>query len=327
MKTRLDFGDRAFAAVESKGSCVVVGLDPVWERIPAEVRGEGQGERDEGSVLCRFCCEVVEAAAAFAAAAKPQIAFFERYGPGGLEAFAEVCRFAQAKGLLVIADVKRADIGSTSQAYADAYLGEDGLGRYIDAITVNPYLGGEALRPFFETAKENGKGVFVLVRTSNPGAGEIQDAILSRQEAGGRVFEHVATLVKEWGGEEKGTHGYSHLGAVVGATYPEQARRVRAILPHHWLLVPGYGAQGATALDLEGLFGENGSGVLVNASRSLIYAWERNDLGRHFAETEFRDAIQAATMKMRDEINTVRLSAGDADAGRSATGGGSDRAS
>lgn len=325
-----NFGDTAFEAVQAKGSCVVVGLDPVWERIPShlcqrEHGSQGSSHCERSEAISRFCCEIVEATEGVAAAVKPQIAFFERYGPAGLEAFGEVCRFAHSRGLLVIADVKRGDIGSTSKAYAEAYLGEGAFGQCVDAITVNPYLGKDALQPFFDLAEEHGKGVFVLVRTSNPGAADIQDAVVVSRESRvqslesrphspkpraqspePRVFEHVASLVGQWAGEGQGEHGYSHIGAVVGATYPEQARKVREILPYHWLLVPGYGAQGATALDLKGLFDENKGGVLVNASRSIIYAWEREDLGEPFGEGHFERAARVAAEKMRDEINAVR---------------------
>ena len=296
----MNFGDRAFEAVRDKDSCVVVGLDPVWERMPAHLRSDAEAPK----AFTRFCCEIIEAVADVAGIVKPQIAFFERFGPTGLESFREVCRFAKSKGLLVIADVKRADIGSTSRAYADAYLGDGGFGEAVDAVTVNPYLGSDGLQPFFDVARERGKGVFVLVRTSNPGAGDIQDLTLSEDNR--PVFEQVAKLVKEWAGDDRGEKGYSHVGAVVGATYPAQARAVREILPFHWLLVPGYGTQGATALDLKGLFDENGAGVLVNASRSIIYAWEREDLGASFSEKDFARAAQAAAAKMKDEINAVR---------------------
>jgi len=300
------FGDAALEAVERKRSVVVVGLDPTLGRLPLALQPRDTTASAAAQAIEEFCVGITGAVAEIAVAVKPQIAFFERWGASGLQALERVARFAKAKGLLVILDAKRGDIGSTAEAYAAAYLDEPGLGEAIDAITVNPYLGTDATEPFLRRAQERGKGVFVLVRTSNPSAGELQDR---RLEGGTLVYEAVARLVEGWSRAAIGASGYSNVGAVVGATAPEQLRRVREILPRHWLLLPGYGTQGAGPEDVVAGLDGRGAGVLVNASRSIIYAWQerrREDAeGRDYAQAareaaeEMREAINAAAQKQR----------------------------
>jgi orotidine-5'-phosphate decarboxylase len=242
------FGDRLAAAVGRKGS-LVVGLDPVLERMPLELTGT-PAER-----VTRFCCEIVDAVAPHAVAVKPQSAFFEALGWEGVRAFEEVCAHARAGGLIVIADAKRGDIGSTAEAYAQAFF------PLADALTVNPYLGGDSLAPFLERCR-TGSGLFCLVKTSNPGSGDVQD----------RVWEHVADLVREWGEEFVGASGLSSVGAVVGATFPREVGAARTRMPHTPLLLPGIGAQGGEAADVAVAFAGGPGSALVSASRSIIYA-------------------------------------------------------
>jgi orotidine-5'-phosphate decarboxylase len=252
------FGDRLAAAVDAKRSQLVVGLDPIRELLPAELRDAPAAAAAE-----RFCRGIVEAVAPYAVAVKPQLAFFEALGAAGFRAFERVCADARAAGLLVIADGKRGDIGSTARAYAAAYL--PGL---ADALTVNPYLGRESLEPFLDACREHGSGLFCLVKTSNAGA-DVQDVELA---GGSPLWQHVASLVDGWGGDTIGDRGLSSVGAVVGATYPAAVAEARRLLPHAVLLLPGVGAQGGSPALLGPAFAGNAAGALVTASRSVIYA-------------------------------------------------------
>lgn len=245
-----------------------------------------------GQTLAQFCCAIVEACAASVVAIKPQLAFFEARGLDGMRALAEVIAFGRRLGLLTIADAKRGDIGSTSAAYAEAFLGDGDFG--CDAVTVNPYLGSDAIMPFVARVRA-GRGVFVLVKTSNPSSGEFQD----RAADGSPMWEWVARRVEGWGGDFVGPSGLSPVGAVVGATYPQHAARARELMPHATLLVPGYGAQGASAADAVRGARADGSGILVNASRSLMYAWLRRP-----AATP-AEAASAAAEAMRIELNAA----------------------
>jgi orotidine-5'-phosphate decarboxylase len=247
------FSDRLAAAVERKQSQLVVGLDPVLEQLPAEVDGD----------LLAFCAGIVDAVAPYAVAVKPQSAFFEVHGAEGVRAFAEVCDYARAAGLLVIADVKRGDIGSTAQAYAQAFI------PLADAVTVNQYLGGDSMEPFLAACRREGAGIFCLVKTSNPGSADIQDVALAE---GGKLWEHVARLVRDWGENLVGECGLSAVGAVVGATFPQEVADARALLPRAVLLLPGIGAQGGTTAGVAAAFANGPAGGLVSASRSVIYA-------------------------------------------------------
>ena len=284
-----NFADRLLAAIEDKGSPVCVGIDPAADRLPDEFRSRGAVAAIEA-----FSLGVIEAVAGAAAAVKPQIACFERHGSAGVAAFERVVRAARQAGLLVIGDVKRGDIGSTAAQYAAGHLGRsDGP----DAITVNGYFGADGLAPFVEAAREHGKGLFVLVRTSNPSAGHVQDFA----DADGKtLFQHAAECVAEIGAAEGlvGASGYSCVGAVVGATYPDEARLLRKAMPRQLFLVPGYGAQGATAADCAASFDETGRGAIVNASRSVIYAFHRDE----FAGMEWTAAVAAAAKAFAEDI-------------------------
>ncbi|MCW2975300.1 MAG: Orotidine 5-phosphate decarboxylase [Actinomycetia bacterium] len=266
------FADRLAEAVERKRSQVVVGLDPVIEQLPDELRREaGHGRAEGASVFARFCCGIVDAVAPYAVAVKPQSAFFEALGADGVRAFEEVCEYARAAGLLVIADAKRGDIGSTARAYATAFVEPRGNQPPLaDAVTLNPYLGGDSVEPFLAACRRNGAGIFCLVKTSNPGGADIQDVSLAD---GRRLWEHVAGLVHAWGGDLVGERGLSAVGAVVGATFPREVAQARSLLPQAVLLLPGIGAQGGAPADVAAAFAAGPAGALVSASRSVIYAY------------------------------------------------------
>ena len=259
------FSDRLAEAVERKRSQLVVGLDPRIELIPVEVRGDAHLDREQAAdAVERYCRGIVDAVAPSVVAVKPQLAFFEALGADGFRAFEQVCAYARSAGLLVIADAKRGDIGSTARAYASAYL------PLADAITVNPYLGRDSLDPFLQAARRDGAGVFCLVKTSNAGSADVQDAVLRDGEP---LWHHVARLVCEWAEEAVGESGLSNVGAVVGATYPRAVGEARRLMPQSVLLLPGVGAQGATAADVARAFTSGPASALVSASRSVIYAY------------------------------------------------------
>ncbi len=249
------FSDRLADAVERKNSQLVVGLDPVVEQMPAEVNGD----------LFAFCSGIVDAVAPHAVAVKPQSAFFEAHGADGVRAFANVCEYARAAGLIVIADAKRGDIGSTARAYAQAFI------PLADAVTVNPYLGGDSVEPFLEACRLEGAGIFCLVKTSNPGSADVQDVALAD---GRKLWQHVAGLVRDWGEELIGDRGLSAVGAVVGATFPRDVAEARELLPRSVLLLPGIGVQGGMPADVAAAFAAGPASALVSASRSVIYAYK-----------------------------------------------------
>ena len=268
----LPFADRLADAVERKRSQLVVGLDPVVDLLPVELRGEAAaGRAAAASAVERFCKGIVDAVAPYVVAVKPQVAFFEALGSDGWRALEAASRYAREAGLLVIADAKRGDIGSTARAYAAAFLEpRDGGPPLADAVTVSPYLGQDSLDPFLAACRRDGAGVFVLVRTSNAGAAELQDAVLSD---GRPVWKHVAALVDEWGEDLVGSRGLSSVGAVVGATVPRIVGEARREMPRAIILLPGVGAQGATPADVARAFTSGPSSALVNSSRSVIYAY------------------------------------------------------
>jgi orotidine-5'-phosphate decarboxylase len=297
------FPDRILNAVRSVGSAVVVGFDPrladlpsgFVDRFPSDLAGTAEA-------LKVFGCGVVDAVASLVAIVKLQAAFYELFGPEGMAALQATARYARQRGLLVILDGKRNDIGSTAEAYARAYLGPCPLGEpgepawAVDALTVNPYLGSDGVAPFVKAAAEEGRGVFVLVRTSNPTAGEFQDLV-----ADGRpIYQHVAQHLAGWAEGHRDGSGYSCVGAVVGATHPEELAVLRRMLPRILFLVPGYGAQGASAADVAGAFEADGSGALINSSRGLTFAYNRPEFARYGGD--WQAAIQAAVRQMADEL-------------------------
>ncbi len=297
----LCFADLLAAAVKRCGNPVLVGLDPRVELLPEPLmpRGDDPGLSEKAAAVGAFCRGVVDAVAPLVAAVKPQAAFFEQLGPPGMTVLAEVIRYAQEAGLLVILDAKRNDIGSTAAAYADGLLGREGRSAWgADAITVNPYLGEDSVQPFVEMATKRAAGLFVLVKTSNPGGGMFQDLVAE----GLPVYRHVARQVERLAENTAGHCGYGAVGAVVGATYPEQLQEVRAEMPHAWFLVPGFGAQGATARDVGGAFDADGLGAVVNSSRGIIFAHRREPYAAEFGPSRWREAVAAATRRMTDEL-------------------------
>src|SRR2546422_4897307 len=258
------FSDRVAEAVEHKRSQLVVGLDPRLDLLPVELRGDAHVARSAAAdAVARFCCGIVDAVAPYAVAVKPQLAFFEALGSDGVRAFEQTCEYARAAGLLVIADAKRGDIGSTARAYAAAFLQTRVAGPPLaDAVTVNPYLGRDALDPFLAACRSEGAGIFCLVKTSNPGGADVQDVTLAD---GRRLWEHVAELVRGMGEELVGERGLSSVGAVVGATFPHEVAEVRRLLPQTPLLLPGIGVQGGSPTDLADAFTGTPGSVLVSA--------------------------------------------------------------
>jgi orotidine-5'-phosphate decarboxylase len=270
--TSVPFADRLAEAVERKRTQVVVGLDPVVDMLPVELRGEAAAARSAAaSAVERFCTGIVDAVAPYVVAVKPQVAFFEALGSDGWRALEQVSAYARDAGLLVIVDAKRGDVGSTSRAYAAAFLERRGQDPPLaDALTVSPFLGRDSLDPFFAACRREGAGVFLLVRTSNPGAAELQDASLSD---GRPLWRQVAELVDAWGEDLVGACGLSSVGAVVGATVPRIVGDARREMPRAVILLPGVGAQGAGPGDVARAFTSGPSSALVNASRSVIYAY------------------------------------------------------
>jgi orotidine-5'-phosphate decarboxylase len=306
------FAERLAAAVRERGNPVVVGLDPRWQQLPEPLRHEASAHnvRDRAAAYEKFCIGVIDTVAPLVPAVKPQMAFFEELGPPGLMALWNVVRHARERGLLVILDGKRGDIGSTAEAYARAYLGAAEEGSWAaDALTVNPYLGGDTLDPFIATAAEHGGGFFVLVKTSNPGSGQLQDLVATTDNRS--IYRHVADYVETLAGSIAGPSGYGSIGAVVGATYPQQLAELRAAMPHAWLLIPGYGSQGATAADVAVGFDEHGLGAIVNNARGIIFAHHRREYAGKFKPHQWQEAVEAATRDMiaqlRAETNAGRL--------------------
>lgn len=302
----MHFADRLADESRRKHSVVLLGIDPQLDT--AESPGVPKGR-----TLASFCCEIVEACARSVVAVKPQLAFFEARGLDGMRAFTEVIKLARRLGLLTIADAKRGDIGTTSAAYAEAFLGDTDFS--CDAVTVNPYQGSDALMPFIAKIPR-GRGVFVLVKTSNPTSGEFQDLLAQDAAALNRpMWETVAARVNGWGGDFIGQSGLSPVGAVVGATYPVQARRARQLMPAAFILVPGYGTQGATAADSVAAARADGSGIIVNASRSLMYAYRKTP----GAKPSVAAADYAETM--RRELNAALAANSVTGAGKGAAAG------
>jgi orotidine-5'-phosphate decarboxylase len=291
------FADRVAEAVDRKRSQLLVGLDPRPELLPVELRGDTHVSRSAAAeAVGRFCCGLVDAVAPYVVGVKPQLAFFEALGADGFRAFEEVCDYARAAGLLVVADGKRGDIGSTARAYASAYLEErDGTPPRVDALTVNPYLGSDSLEPFLAACRRSGSGLFCLVKTSNAGSADLQDLALSD---GRRLWQHLAELVSEWGEDLVGDRGLSSVGAVVGATYPRAVAEARRLMPQAILLLPGVGAQGATPADVARAFTSGPASALVPVSRSVIYAFRTGG-------ADWRRAAAAEAARLRGEVWAV----------------------
>ncbi len=301
--------DRLINKIKETNNPTVIGLDPryellpkcVLEKYPNTLEGVSQAIVEYNKALIDETYDVIPAV-------KPQIAFYEMFGIPGMKAFEETCKYAKQKGMIVIADIKRGDIGSTAQGYSNAYLGKTKIGEKeesifdVDFVTVNPYMGTDCVKPFIEDCKKYGKGIFILVKTSNPSSGELQDVKL---ENGEEVYVKVAKLVEEWGKDLRGENGYSSIAAVVGATYPKQLKEIREIAPHTYFLIPGYGAQGGKVEDIALGFDKNGLGGIVNASRSLMCAYKSELWKDKFAEKDYAKATRAEALRMKEELGGI----------------------
>ncbi|MEI7510889.1 MAG: orotidine-5'-phosphate decarboxylase [Candidatus Peregrinibacteria bacterium] len=276
------FSDTLTNIVLEKKSPLCLGLDPYYSRIPEHLKKNASPEE----AILKFLVPIIDACSEHIVCVKPQLAFFEIFGSAGFAAFEKVCMFAKARGLLVIVDGKRGDIGSTAEAYAEAYLGKN---RPYDALTVNPYLGSDGILPFVKKCVENEKGLFILTKTSNPSAGEFQDLPVGDE----LVHENIAHAVARWGMDDTGLSGFSSIGAVVGATYPDEMEILRREMPSQIFLVPGYGVQGATAEDISGAFYKGGTGAIINSSRGILFAFEDYENPEKFAEHSQKAAQEA----------------------------------
>ena len=296
--------------IQEKNAPIVVGLDPMLSYLPASLLESTIDEYGEtleaaGEAIWQFNKAIVDAVFDLIPAVKPQIAMYEQFGVPGLIAFDRTVNYCKEKDLIVIGDVKRGDIGSTSAAYAQGHIGSVTVGHTVlrgfreDIVTVNPYLGSDGVKPFVDVCREQGRGIFVLVKTSNPSSGEFQD----REIDGRPLYELVAEKVDEWGKDAMDGE-YSEVGAVVGATYPEMGKVLRKKMPHAYILVPGYGAQGGTADQLRPYFNEDGLGAIVNSSRGIICAY-KDEKYKGFGETRFAEASRQAVIDMKEDINRI----------------------
>ena len=287
---------------------IVVGLDPMLSYVPEHIQKKAfaeYGETLEGAAeaIWQFNKEIVDKTYDLIPAVKPQIAMYEQFGIEGLKAYKKTVDYCKSKDLVVIGDIKRGDIGSTSAAYAVGHLGKVQVGSKTyagfdeDFATVNPYLGSDGVKPFIDVCKQENKGLFILVKTSNPSSGEFQDQKID----GKPLYELVGEKVAQWGEEHMGESGYSYVGAVVGATYPEQGEILRKVMPKSFMLVPGYGAQGGKGKDLVHFFNEDGLGAIVNSSRGIIAAYKQEAYAKFGAEN-FGDASRAAVEAMIADI-------------------------
>lgn len=299
--------DKLIDKIKQTQNPTVMGLDPRYEMLPNPIKQKYQGSVEK---ICEGIWEynqtLMDSVEDIIPAIKPQMAFYEMFGIEGIKCFKKTCQYAKEKGMLVIVDAKRGDIGSTATGYSNAYLGKTSMGEFqeafvdVDFLTVNPYLGSDGIKPFIEDCKKYDKGIFVLVKTSNPSSGELQDLKL---ENGTTIYETVGNLVEIWGEELRGENGYSSVAAVVGATYPEQLQTLRKQMPHTFFLIPGYGAQGGKAEDIALGFDENGIGGIINNSRGLMCAYKSERWKDEFSEEEYAKATRAEAIRMRDELN------------------------
>lgn len=301
-----NYTDRLHAAITARKTPALVGLDPRLDQLPASIISAARNRTSTESAAAasafdEFCSRIIGVVAPLVPAVKPQAAFFEQYGPAGCQALQSVIRKARDAGLIVICDAKRGDIGSTAEAYANAYLAgadPDAAIWSADALTVNPYLGKDTLEPFVRVATERGAGLYVLVRTSNPGAATFQD----RESDGQKLYQHVADVVESFNVGSVGDCGYGPIGAVVGATYPAELTELRTRMPLTPLLVPGYGSQGAGASEVAGGFDSDGLGALINSSRGINFAYQKAPYSEQFAPEEWEQAVEAATRDMITEL-------------------------
>lgn len=299
--------EKLIQGIKKTGAPIVVGLDPMLSYIPEHITQKAFAEYGEtlegaGEAIWQYNKGIVDAVCDLVPAVKPQIAMYEQFGIEGLKAFARTVSYCKEKGLVVIGDVKRGDIGSTSEAYAVGHLGKVQVGSKSyygfdeDFATVNPYLGSDGIKPFIKVCKEEKKGLFILVKTSNPSSGEFQDRLID----GRPLYELVGEQVAKWGEELMGDT-YSYIGAVVGATYSEMGKVLREIMPKSFILVPGYGAQGGKGADLVHFFNKDGLGAIVNSSRGIIAAYKQEKYAS-FGSENYADASRQAVLDMREDI-------------------------
>ncbi|MEK6634933.1 MAG: orotidine-5'-phosphate decarboxylase, partial [Planctomycetota bacterium] len=296
-----NFSDHLIAIIRKKNSCVVVGLDPHFKLIPDDIKQKFLNLHKPSleyaaRVILEFNIQVIDIITPYVSIVKPQIAFYELYGWWGIWAYAETIKYAKEKGLIVIGDVKRGDVPTTAEAYANAHIGEVYVNDTIetpfasDAVTVNPFLGTDSILPFIQTARKYNKGIFILVKTSNPLSGEFQNLICGKK----KLHEIIAEKTNEWGKDLIGKEGYSAIGAVVGATFPKEITTLRKVMPKAFFLVPGYGAQGATVQDIKYCFNKDGLGAIINASRSILYAYDISPWKEKYGITAWKEATSEA---------------------------------
>ncbi len=299
--------DRLIENIVNMQNPTVAGLDPKLDYIPSSIKEKcfaeyGKNLEGAAAALFEFNKALIDALYDIVPAVKPQAAYYEMYGWQGVKALYDTIAYAKSKGMFVITDGKRNDIGTTMEAYAAAHLGKTDIAGEsteafgADALTVNGYLGTDGIKPLAKTCNDCDKGIFVLVKTSNPSSGELQDMKLCTQET---VYEHMGRMCEDWGSKLMGSYSYSAVGAVVGATYPQQLAEMREKLPHTFFLVPGYGAQGGGAEDVKNAFDDNGLGAIINSSRGIMCAWKNQD---GMTENDFAAAARAEAIRMRDEI-------------------------
>lgn len=301
--------DRLISKIKETNNPTVMGLDPRYELLPKCVL-EKYPNTLEGisNAIIEYNKALIDETYDIIPAIKPQIAFYEMFGIPGMIAFEETCKYAKQKGMIIIADIKRGDIGSTAQGYSNAYLGKTKIGNKeesifdVDFVTVNPYMGTDCIKPFIEDCKKYDKGLFILVKTSNPSSGELQDV---KTVDGEEIYIKVAKLVEEWGKDLIGENGYSSVAAVVGATYPKQLKEIRQTAPHTYFLIPGYGAQGGKAEDIALGFDKNGLGGIVNASRSLMCAYKSDIWKKQFEEKDYAKATRQEALRMKKELGGI----------------------
>ena len=303
--------DKLIAKIKDLNSPIVVGLDPRLSQIPDSVKSKsyskfGKSTKAVSEIFYDFNTAIIDHIYDLVPAVKPQISLYEQLGPDGIECYIKTIAYAKSKGLIVIGDIKRGDIADTAVAYSNGHIGmvEIECAEHeifgADFITVNPYLGYDSVEPFLANCKQYSKGIFVLVKTSNPSSSQIQDLLA----ADGRpIYAHVGDLVSEWGRELIGKYGFSQVGAVVGATHPKEGTYLREKMPHTFFLVPGYGAQGATAKDLKGLFNKDGLGAIVNSSRGITAAFQSEKY--KCKEEDFAEAAREAVLDMKKDLGSI----------------------
>lgn len=301
------WADRLSDAIARRRSAVCVGLDPRTDLLPPSLAPASASDwQAVAQSYQTFCCGIIDAVADLVPVVKPQAAFFEQLGPAGMVALAKVIEHAGNRGLLVLLDGKRNDIGSTAEAYAAGYLGSQSPWR-CDSLTVSPYLGDDSLDPFVAACDQTASGIFVLVKTSNPGGGFLQDQVSATSSGDQQtLYRRVAQWVTQTNQSRRGASGYGPVGAVVGATYPQQLAELREALPGAIILIPGFGAQGGAAADVAAGFDAQGGGAIVNNSRHILFAYQRPEYRDRYGPARWQDAARAAATAMNDELNAIR---------------------